>query len=407
MKPINIRQFCIDHWRILSLYGLLLLTLLITTTFKLHTLLPGVNAGELRTYHSSESLKTILNHPVNAPYLILSWVVIKLHASQPIIYLRIISAWLGLCSLTIFCGLLYHWHGHRVALFGTLLFGTSSWFLHIARLGTPAILMFGLFGLVACGVWLQASRSPYAIVALLLVSASLMYVPGMPWLIGLTILVNWKFLDRAFTKQLVLISSGTIASIILLVPLGLAIYNTPSTAKVILNLPVKGWPSVSLVLRHIADVPLHIFLYGQGNPVFELGHLPVLSVFSTAMFGFGAYSYIRHARLRRFRVLVAILLGGAVVIGLDGITNVGLLVPFVYLIASAGIGYLLDQWFAVFPKNPLAQTIGVACMGVLIFMVLTYNLRSYFISWANATSTKSNFRLSDIGSRERFDTIDR
>jgi hypothetical protein len=406
MKSVDIRQFCIDHWQVLSLYVLLLIILLITSTLKLHTLLPGFNVGEVQTYRSSESLKTILHHPVNAPYLLFSWIVVKMHITQPLLYLRMLSAWLGLCTLVIFCGLLYYWHGHRVALLGTLLFGTSGWFLHIARLGSPAILMFGLFALVACGVWLQATESPYAMVVLLLLSAGLIYVPGMIWLIGLCIIINWKRLDDSFTKQLPTVTIGTIAALIIMAPLAWAIYRIPSIGKVILNLPTKGWPSVT-TLRQIVAVPYHIFIYGESSPVFNLGHLPVLSVFSVVMFAFGLYQYIRSPHVQRLKVIAAIFIGGCIVIGLGGATNVGILVPFLYLLVGVGIGYLFDQWYSVFPKNPLAQAIGVACMCVVVFLVVTYNTRAYFISWPNASSTKANFAGLDIGARERFDTIHR
>lgn len=405
MKSFNLRRFCFDHWRILSLYVLLLVTLLITTTLKLHSLLPGFSAGEVQTYQASASLKTILHNPVNAPYLILSWIVVKAHVSQPLVYFRAISAWLGLCILALFCGLLYYWHGHRIALLGTLLFGTSGWFLHITRLGTPEVLVFGLFALVACGVWLQATQNPYGMLAILLLSAGLMYVPGMPWFIGLSIAINWKRLDAMFSKQLPIVTVGTIAAIILLIPLGWAIYESPHIGKVILNLPAQGWPPLLPTLKHIAEVPLHLFVYGQGNAVFTLGHLPVLNIFSTIMFGFGAYVYVRHADLQRFRLFVAFMAAGCVVVGLGGPTTLGLLVPFLFMVVSAGIEYLFGQWFFVFPRNPVAQIVGVAAIVCVVLLAFTYNVRAYFISWPNADSTEAAFARSDIGSPKTSDTI--
>lgn len=405
MKHLDIRQFCKDHWRVTGLYGLFLLTLLITVLFKLHSLLPGFTTSEVQTYQSSESLRHILNHPINAPYLILGWLVVKAHTAEPLVYFRMISAAIGGCSLAIFCRLLYYWHGHRVALLGTLLFGTSGWFLHIARLGTPAILMFGVLALIACAVWLQATMSPWAMALLLITSAGLMYVPGMPWLIGLCIVVNWNRLDDFFTKQLAAITIGAIAAIGMLLPLGWAIYRTPSICKTLLNLPATGWPKVLPTLRHIAAVPLHVFIYGPSSPTFSLGHLPVLNVFAAAMFAFGVYLYVQHSRLYRFKVLASLLIGASIVCGLGGPTNIGLLTPLLFLIAGAGIGYLLGQWFSVFPKNPLARGIGVTCVAILVLLVLTYNLRAYFVSWPNAASTKANFMLADIGSLETSGTI--
>lgn len=407
MKSLDIRQFYLNHWRMICLYALLFATLLITLMYRLHTLLPGFTDSEVQTYRSSESLKYILHHPVNAPYLILGWFVIKAHTSQPLVYFRELSAWLGMAILAIFCGLLYFWHGHRAALLGTLLFGTSGWFLHVARLGTPDILTFGLLALLACSVWLQTTMSPYATVVLLLLSAGLMYVPGMPWLIGLSIIINWKRLDNFLSRNLALASTGMVAAILLLIPLGWGLYQTPSIGKTLLNLPATGWPHILPTLRHIVGVPLHVFLYGQNVPVLALGHLPVLNVVEATMFVFGTYLYLHHIGLQRFKVLLAMLIGGGIVAGLGGPTTVAILVPILFLIVGAGIAFLLDRWFVVFPVNPLAKGLGVASMTLLVLLVFAYNLRVYFVSWPNASITKANFALADIGSPKTSDTIKR
>lgn len=407
MKAFNIRQFCIDHWQVICLYGLLFLTLFITLTFKLHSLLPGFNIAEVQTYQSSKSLAYIFHHPVNAPYLILGWLVLSAHSAQPLFYLRTASIALGLGIAAIFCGLLYYWHGHRIALLGTLLFTTSGIFLHSARFGAPDILIFGLLMLIACGVWLQATASPYAMVLLLILSAGLMYIPGMPWIIGLCILINWQRLDGFFSKQLPIVSIGALVAICMLIPLGWDVYQTPSIVKTLLNLPANGWPRLLPTLRHIVGVPIHVFAYGQGGSVFMLGHLPVLNAFEAAMFLFGAYLYVRHFKLYRFKVLTALLIASCIIVSLGGPTNISLLAPILFLIVSAGIDYLLEQWFRVFPRNPLARAIGMSCMTALVLLVFAYNLRVYFVSWSNANSTKANFMLADVGSLETFDTIGR
>lgn len=405
MKSFDIRQFYIDHWRMIGLYVFLVLILVFAVTYKLHSLVPGFTASEVQTYQASESLKTIFHNPVNAPYHLLGWIVIKAHTSEPLVYFRVISAWLGLCTLALFCGLLYYWHGHRVAILGTILFGSSDWFLHIARLGTPAVLMFGILALIACGVWLQATMSPYAMLILLLLSAGLMYVPGMPWIILASLLVNWRRLDTFFSKRLLTVTIGMIVAIGLLVPLGWAIATTPRTAKLLLNLPSSGWPSLTSTLKHLAAVPLHVFVYGPSSPVFSLGHLPVLSVFASAMFLFGVYYYLQHRPLHRCVVLASLIVVGGIVTALGGPTNIGLLTPLLFLVASAGIGYLFKEWFHVFPRNPIAQGVGVGSLAFLVLLTGAYTTRAYFVSWPDASSTRAVFAKADIGSPKTSDTI--
>jgi hypothetical protein len=400
MKSLDIRAFCRRYWQPLSLYGLLFVILILTSTIKLHTLLPGFNVAEVQTFHTSSSLKYILHHPVNAPYNVLAWIIIKAHTHQPLLYFRLVSAALGLAVLAAFCGLLTYWHGVRVAFFATLLLGTSSWFLHIARFGAPDILLCGLFMLIACGVWLQATKSPCALLSLLLLSAGFLYVPGMPWLIGVAIACNWKQLDTIFTKQLRVVTVGAVVSLAVVAPLAWDIYKTPTIARTLLNLPAHDWPMPLTVLKDCLEIPLHIFVYGAGNPVFELGHLPVFSVFVSVMFLLGVAVYAQHSDLRRVRLFIVLLIAGSIVASLGGPANIALLVPFLYLVAAAGIGYLLKQWFSVFPKNPIARSTGIGCLTLVVLLVVTFNVRQYFISWSNASVTQSVFQAPDIGSQK-------
>src|SRR5581483_2805514 len=115
--------------------------------------------------------------------------------------------------------------------------------------------------------------------------------------------VSWKHVARLLSRQLLAVTIGACAAIVILTPLGLALYQTPNIGKVLLNLPANGWPQLLPTLRHIATVPFHIFIYGQNAPVFALGHVPMLTVFETTMFTFGAYVYLHHVGLYRFRVL--------------------------------------------------------------------------------------------------------
>jgi hypothetical protein len=68
-----------------------------------------------------------------------------------------------------------------------------------------------------------------------------------------------------------------------------------------------------------------------------------------------------------------------------------LMLPFVYLIVAAGIGFMLQQWFRVFPRNPIARTLGASLITIAVISSSGYNLTHYFIAWAKAPETQSTF----------------
>ncbi|HEV2403622.1 MAG TPA: hypothetical protein VGS08_05490 [Candidatus Saccharimonadales bacterium] len=397
MKTLNIRQVLIDHWENITFFGFLFIVIASFLSFRLNSLLPGFSSSEIAAYQGSNSLNYIFHHPVNAPFSVLGWLIVRSHLAHSLLYFRLLSAGLALVVIAIFCGILYYWHGLRTALLGTLLFGFSSWVLHTARLGTADILQFGFFALIACGIWLQATASRLAIISVLVLGAMLLYVPGMIWLIAVGMIVSWRFLDNYFTRRLGAVTIGTILALGIIAPLAWAIYQTPSIAKVLLNFPNGSWPMPIATIHNFIDVPVRLFIYGQANPVIWLDHLAVLSVFGSVMFILGGYAYLRHFGLKRTKLLLILLIACCAVIALGGSTSLTLIVPFIYLVVAAGIDYMLRQWLLVFPRNPVARTIGVGSMIVVLVLAVTYQTKQYFVAWPQVPSTRSAFaQLSPV-----------
>src|SRR5690606_18724064 len=104
------------------------------------TLVPGLSEAELQTLNQSGDWHVILDNPINAPYKLLQLVLAKFDLVSPFT-VRSISALCGLAAIGAFYYVLSRWHTSRIALLGTALFATSSWFLYYARLATPEILL--------------------------------------------------------------------------------------------------------------------------------------------------------------------------------------------------------------------------------------------------------------------------
>lgn len=387
----ELRRYLTRHWQACTAYVLLFVTLSGLLVYKLGSLVGGYSTSEQTARQAASSLQEIWNNPFHAPYDLLVHAVQYL-APDNLLAGRLASVLLGWLTIVLFCILVYRWHGTRTAIMATLLFGTSSWFLHIARLGTTEVVLFGFFALVFCGIILREKKTGWPVFGVLLLSALLLYTPGMVWFLLLGFIWQLPTIDKAFKKNPLAVVMGTMFFLAVLAPLIWHFYQHPAAIIDWLCLP-DTWKQPFHLLANVLQVPLAVFLRQPAeNPQLWLGRLPVLSVFGSTMFALGAYVYWRHVRLMRVRILAALGIFGSIIIGLsDGLIGLSILVPFIYLVAAAGIGYLTDIWLEVFPRNPLARYLGLAIAALALAFACSYNLRSYFTAWPQATVTRQIF----------------
>lgn len=357
--------------------------------WQLGTLLPGYSQSELATYQASLSFKDILNNPLNAPFLLGVKALAYLHPDS-LLVTRLVATLGGIVVLGAFAILIRRWHDTRTAVIATLLFGLSAWFLHTARLGTPEVLLFGVFLLAASGSWLKKTNHWLAVLTCFVLAAALLYVPGMIWFIIFGVIWQWKTIDRVFKKHLIVVSCGAVLLVAALGPLGWAIYHNHDVGLRLLGAP-EQWPSLLTIAENILKVPFHLLFRGESNPETWLGTAAILDAFTLTMFVLGSYLYIRHFKLLRTPLFALIAVVMAVLIGVSGTVTLSVIIPFVYVIAAAGISYILDRWFAVFPRNPIARTIGWTAVGVVVALACAYQLSHYFTGWPHAAATHEVF----------------
>ena len=388
----QLRTYLVTQWQAVLAYTAMFLIIGTVLLVALGSLLPGFSLGEQASYLAGRSLQAIWQDPINAPYDFLVYLM-RYVTPDNIVATRLVSVLLGWGTIIIFCLLLYRWFGTRTAIMGTILFGTSSWFLHVSRLGTPEVVVFGFFALVACGVWLRESRNGIVTLLAILIAAALLYTPGMIWFLLIGLLWQLSVIDKIFKQHLGWVTLGALLFIAILLPLAWHFYQHPSAIMDWLCLP-DNWNPLHL-LGNIVQVPMSIFFrQPEANPVLWLGRLPVLSVFASCMFFLGAFVFWKYARLRRSAFLAFVGIAGAIIIGLsDNQIGLTILVPFVYMVAAVGLGYLIDSWQAIFPRNPIAKVMGMTMVVIVLILACTYNLRSYFIAWPEATATRAVFPI--------------
>ncbi len=381
-----------DIWQTLILIVVGALVVVGLLTYRLGTLNPGFTQAELDQRASSSSVQKIIENPLYLVQKTSQLALIKLNHKGPVA-MRLPSILMGFAAVWAMFIILGNWHTKRMAILGTLLFATSSWFLHTARLAASDVNYVLPLILIAGGIWLHQNKfAPVAVPLTIFTAVALLYVPAMVLLLVPVVLWQRRTLKKAIGQlpaswQALI----TMAAIVGLVPLVWSFVQSPRLSLTWLGLPSE-WPSSALVYLHnIADIVLQIFIHGQINPVYGIGRLPFLDIFTGAMVALGMFAYLFRLKLDRTKLLVGISLIGILLVALDGPVSISFLLPFVYVLAAAGMTLLLQQWFTVFPRNPFARALAVCIITTAVLASSYYHLNHYFVAWPNIPETKQAF----------------
>ncbi len=397
MKLRNLARWARDHWPSIILHTLLFGFLAGLLVWRLGDLTPGYAAAEVATHHASTPLRAILDNPLNAPFTLINHALLYLN-QHSLFLARTVSVGVSLVTLAVFFMLVRNWHGPRTAFYGSLLFGTSALFLHTGRLGTPVVLSYLLFLLLAAGFWMKQSKSPWPVFFVCLLASLLLYVPGMIALLVVGAIWQWRTLDKVFKQHLGVVTAGAVVFTAAVAPLAWAFYRTPELIKTWVGLPAgPGWPELIPTLKQIATVPVDILIRNNSSsPETWLGQAPLLDIFSLVMLGIGVIVYCKSLRLRRTQLLVAFTVLILTLIGLGGAVTLVVLLPFIYLMIAGGIYYLMSEWLSVFPRNPFARAVGLGLLSVIVLLAVTFHLRHYFVGWPQARATHQAFTIQKL-----------
>jgi hypothetical protein len=296
---------------------------------------------------------------------------------------------------------LRRWYGIRTAILTFALFACSAWLLHVSRSSTTDIMyLFMLPMLYLAHVVIHGhNKSRTALYFWLAIQAMLLYIPGGIWFVLLNaflqrseILAAIKCLGSWLNKV-----GFFLATAILLTPLvtGLLIGSSRTVGLNLLGLPT-ALPSISETVHRAAEVLLFVAVRGNASDALWLNHLPLLDAFVTVVFLAGAYFYAKHWRASRTKLLFGSLFIGVVLLSLGGPITIGILVAVLFLIAAAGIAYLLHLWLAVFPRNPVARGLGIGLLSVAVAISCLYGVRQYFVAWAHHLPARTSFTQHEI-----------
>ncbi len=361
--------------------------------FRLNTLTPGLSQPEIDTYNSTRSITDLVENSVNAPYRAAVFVTTKV--ANNIFGLRIVGATVGALTIVLFYLIARRIFSNIVAISTTAMFATTSILLSVSRLATANVMLLSLLAIIGVGYMIRFDKRQELawILASIIVGLSL-YVPGM--LIFLVLAAAWQF--RHCRKSFEALASTTImiCSVILSIlamPLVVSLIRSPELWRAYLGLP-EVLASVSDMGMTIARAGASLFVISPANPVYWLGRQPILDVFAGILFVLGILSLARNIRLDRVWMLAGIF---ALVFGWIGLTTnvmyLIVLMPFIYLIIGFGIKELLEEWLGVFPRNPIARTLGMSLVIAAVVLSVNFQLQRYFVAWPNNRDTKAAFQL--------------
>ncbi|MDQ3065175.1 MAG: glycosyltransferase family 39 protein, partial [bacterium] len=361
----------VELWYPLVLGGLGLLIALSLMSWRLAGLTPGLSETEIATYNSANSVADIFDNALNGPYKI--GIYLSTRVFNNAFGLRIVGALIGVVTIGLFYLIAQKLLIMRNALITTVLFATSSIFLHTTRLASPNVMLLSLLALVAIGAMVRFDKRTDLgwILASIIVALSL-YTPGIIIFVIIGALWQLRRVKKSFSNLSsdILIICAVIFSL-LLAPLIISIIRDPALGAQLIGIP-ESLPNIKDFGESLLRIPSSIFAISPDNPVYWLGRQPILDVFSIVMIIYGLISLFRQFRLERLVLFVGIFVLSSIWIAISGNHQaIIILIPFLYLIIGMGIQDFTDIWLAVFPRNPIARYTGLCLL--IVAVALTVN----------------------------------
>lgn len=392
MRKPGLATFLREYWRPMAAFVVCFSIVLVILFYRLDGLTNGYSAIELSIQDGATSIENIVNNPINIVPKIIQYTTLKLDLNSLYIH-RIANVLLGLLIAGCMYLIIKNWHTTRIAIIGTMLLVSSSWFLHVARSGTYEILPSIIVVIILSYIWLQQNKlQTISTLLVLLAALLLLYTPAMIWFILAALIWQRTKIFLAF-KSLKPVYISILGGITLIgvSPLVWSIVNDSSILNTWLGIP-ENFPAVSDIPLRFVHVISDIFVYRQADPLYGIGSMPFLDAFSTGMALLGVFAYAYRSKLDRTRLLFgfALLLAIAISIGIN--ISMSTFLPVVYLMVAAGLTLSLQQWFTVFPRNPVARFAAIAIIGVCLMLTVFYHLNSYFNVWPKVPETTSVYQ---------------
>ena len=397
MKKIwkNLIKGIIRLWRRETLVLIAILTLFLSIFSVLSNIPERASIEEQAVANDSSSLRVIFDNPVNAPYKLATYGLTALSPSIRLVRAVSYIFYIGACIAMFYA--LRHWHTLQTSVITTAAFATNSVVLAVGRLGTTLITVMSFFIFSSMLLWqLHTHSNKFVPIIVLIAVGSLLYTPGAIWFFLILSVVYFNRFKKLFNDvKRPAIIFGVAISAILLAPLIISFVRDIDTLNQWLLIPSNF--DTSEIPRSILRLP-SAFIYRMPiEPIINVGRLPIFDIASGILFLIGLNAYRRKLKLDRTKVMIGSAIVAIVVGALGELTvSVIILLPFAYSIIAAGIEYLLDEWYSVFPRNPYARSFGLLLITSVMLFSIYYQMTRFFVVWPQAPETRAIYNQSRI-----------
>lgn len=383
------KQFVAKHWRSTLSFFAIISTLGALFLPKLGSLVAGHSKYEQAAYLGVDSKDALLSDIAFAPLKAAQAVMVKLDDPNATL-LRLLSVAVALTAVVALYWLLLRWHTRRIALITCLLFASSSYVLHLARFSGQEVmylLVVPIFLLISA--WFRTKKDAHKLPLATLLTGLLLYIPGIFFFVVI--------LSVAFRKRLVLVwkfvskknrAVSLFALLLTLSPLVYSLVKFPHQIVDMLGLSRISGGDTKGALQTLTSLPADLFWHGPNDPSRWLSGTPILDISTAILVLLGVYAYKTGLHPLRARLLVVFILLGVVLIAISTPATIAVILPAIYILAGNGTAYLLQSWFTVFPRNPIARSFGIILICIVIAMIASYHIKRYYVAWPNSNETK-------------------
>jgi len=354
----------------------------------------GLSPAESTTIHQSQSFSGILHDPINAPHNLLIYLINRIGLSGGT-WLRLPSVIFALIIIFSFYRIAKGLFGTSIGILGTLLFLSTPLFLVFARQASPEIMIFSIATILATYAWFvkPKGKTSIGLISLAAVSALFIYTPGIfIWLVGAAIAARNQILEEVRKVSPVVVIAAAFLFIILCLPLLFFVIDRPQDAKELLLVPAS-FPAVSDIFKNAGWMVSAVFIKTPSQHNLIVGEIPLLSIVQIACLVFGIFAMWRAARSKTIALSAAVVFA-VVAAGINkDITLLALALPSIGIFTSAGLRYLYIEWRSVFPFNPVAKTMALTLMAVVVATNVLYGVRYSLVAWPNTETTKQAYVL--------------
>lgn len=382
MKVRPVAEWALYRWRFWIAYTLLAGLVGSLLFMYPESAPPGLSAGEQQSVLESSAIKfdQVPTQIVDIPYHALQKLSVEWLGVSPY-GVRLASLVFGALTALSMVLLLGRWFKTNVAVTAGIIVLTSAWFIGMARLGMPAIMIpFWTSFLLLAATYVSQQTKHWRLwrIAFIFGSALSLYTPFMIYLFIAGILASLaqphlRFLLRESSRVSLFI--GGFFFLALLGLLGWGIYHSPNQVWQLLAIPTN-FPDP---LKFGQD--LWLAIGGFVNPLhITIGEIitPAISLTALALLLIGGVRLLRDFHSVRSHVL---LIWAALLIPLMGLnpTSYALLFVPTMLVVAIGLYQIINYWYRLFPLNPYARVFGLLPLALLMFGIVQFNYQRYFM----------------------------